>query len=82
MSGFPQPSLPVLVLLGLGFVACGWGLSSLVLRRQIGKRLALEDIRNEMEVRKSVFTILGAVTVVLTVAFSVAELSVERASED
>ncbi|MEP4125329.1 MAG: pentapeptide repeat-containing protein [Lentilitoribacter sp.] len=64
------------------FMAVGFALSEFFMfsGRKAGK--SIEDVKNMMEIRKSTFTILGAVSILFTVAFSLSELGLKNRAED
>lgn len=72
----------LLILIGIALVALVWSLSSLVLRHQLKKGLTLTQAKDEMEVRKAFFTIVGMVSIVITIAFAAAEISISVRAEN
>lgn len=79
LTGFPSW---LLILSGIALVLAVWFLSTLALRSQLKKGLTLSEAKDEMEIRKAFFTIVGMVSIVITIAFAASEVSVAVRAEN
>lgn len=64
------------------FLIIGIFINKLVVARGMRMGRTLADIKDEMEIRKSIYTVLGAVTVVATVILGVNEFRLKGRAED
>jgi hypothetical protein len=72
----------LLMFIGIVLVSLVWFLSSVALRSQLKRGLSLSDAKDEMEIRKAFFTIVGMVSIVVTIAFTASEVSVAVRAEN
>jgi amino acid transporter len=72
----------LLIIICIALITIVWGLSSVALRSQLKRGLTLSDAKDEMEIRKAFFTIVGMVSIVITIAFTASEVSVAVRAEN
>ena len=72
----------LLIIIGIALVALVWILSSVALKKQLKRGLTLSDAKDEMEIRRAFFTIVGMVSIVITIAFTASEVSVAVRAEN
>ncbi|WP_293573640.1 hypothetical protein [Phaeobacter sp.] len=72
----------LLIIIGICLIVLVWVLSSVALRSQLKRGLTLSDAKDEMEIRKAFFTIVGMVSIVITIAFTASEVSVAVRAEN
>ena len=79
LSTFPSW---LLLIFGATLVLATWAISSFVLSMQRRRGLSLSDAKDEMEIRKAFFTIVGMIGIFVTVAFTASEVSVAIRAEN